>query len=644
MDFFAAQAAARRRRQWLAAAFGLLVVAIGALLPWGLAWVSPGVWHPILWVLGAVWVGSMLVPAWLTAAQLDAGGAAVARLLGAQMLQPPGADLGRQRLHNVVEEMAIAAGMPVPGVFVLTEDDSINAMAAGQGTTDAAIVVTRGAVERLDREQLQALVAHEFSHIQNGDMATNTQMIAWIAGLAGLSEMGARLAEFTGRVRSRDAGKFLAPVILTALAMVVAGAVGRLFASLLQAAACRQHERLADASAVQFTRNPDALKRLLLAATGGARVAAPGGRPRAVFAHLWFAAPGSRWLRTHPTMEERILAIDPRFRVGSLEAEAERAWQAGERRRLASLMPAQDARRAVEDKAALLETLPYLALAATPEFVVGKVGHPDADDLARGAALRAALPEAVTRCAGSPGLARALTCAILAAGDAARWSRQMTVLAQGLGEPVRAEVETLREVAASLDLYLRLPAIEAVFPGLRGLAPREQHALIETLTAMEREDGQTELFESCLNLMVRHGLGDERNGVSAGRGSLWHAGGSLQTLLSIVALHAEPDDPVARKAAYRAGVEVMGGAATPPLAVPPNWSVALDASLDKLARLGPVDQRRIVAALTATVAHDGRLSLAEAELLRTLCAILRCPLPPLLPEVTAVPVAAPPAT
>jgi hypothetical protein len=304
-------------------------------------------------------------------------------------------------------------------------------------------------------------------------------------------------------------------------------------------------------------------------------------------------------------------------------------------------MPAQDERRAVEDKAALLETLPYLALAATPEFVVGKVGHPDADDLARGAALRAALPEAVTRCAGSPGLARALTCAILASGDAARWSRQMTVLAQGLGEPVRTEVETLREVAASLDLYLRLPAIEAVAPGLRGLAPREQHALLETLTAMEREDGQTELFESCLNLMVRHGLGDERNGVSAGRGSLWHAGGALQTLLSIVALHAEPDDPVARKAAYRAGVEVMGGAATPPLAVPPNWSVALDASLDKLARLGPIDQRRIVAALTATVAHDGRLSLAEAELLRTLCAILRCPLPPLMPEVVAVPSAAP---
>jgi hypothetical protein len=220
----------------------------------------------------------------------------------------------------------------------------------------------------------------------------------------------------------------------------------------------------------------------------------------------------------------------------------------------------------------------------------------------------------------------------------------MAVLERGLGATVRAEVEALREVAASLDLYLRLPAIEAVFPGLLGLLPHEQHALLETLAAMEREDGQTELFESCLNLLVRHGLGDERNGVSAGRGSLWHVGGSLQTLLSIVAMHGAPDDVGARNAAYRAGTDFMGGAAAPPIAVPPNWAAALDASLGKLARLGPTDKRRIVAALTATVAHDGRLSLAEAELLRTLCAILRCPLPPLLPEVTAVPVAAPPAT
>ena len=652
MDFFAAQAAARRRRRWLSAAFGSVILGAGVLLPAAVATVAPSEWIPFLWAAGALWAGSMLVPAWSTAASLDAGGGTVAQLLGARALQPPCADLGRQRLYNVIEEMAIAAGMTVPDVFVLSEDDSINALAAGKDVTDAAIVVTRGAVERLDREQLQALVAHEFSHIQNGDMATNTQMIAWIAGLAGLSQMGANLAEFSGRVRSREAGRFLAPVLLTAVTMVVVGAVGRFFATLLQAAACRQHERLADASAVQFTRNPEALKRLLLAAAGGtASRRAESRGTRAMFAHLWFLSAGSRWLRTHPTVEERIRAVDPRFRIEALESEAERAWQAGERRRLVAMMPrgAEDARQAAHNMAAMLETLPYLALAATPDFVVGKVGHPAPAELARGEALRVALPEPVTRCATSASLARALTCAILASGDEARWSRQMDVLARELGEAVRAEVASLRAVTDSLDLYLRLPAIEAVFPGLRRLSTVEQHALLTALEAMGREDGSVELFEVCLNLLVRYGLLDEQLGRSmVGRGSLWHSGEALRMLLSIVAVHGDSTgDPAAQQAAYRAGMDGLAGAATPGLLSPPNWQVALDAALGKLVRLDPLAKRRVVAALTATVAHDGRLTLAEAELLRTLCAILRCPLPPLMPEVVAVPAAtpaAPPAT
>jgi len=645
MDFFAAQAAARRRRRWLSAAFGSVVLGVGVLLPAAVATVAPSEWTPLLWAVGALWAGSMLVPAWSTAASLDAGGGTVAQLLGAHALQPPFADLGRQRLYNIIEEMAIASGMTVPDVFVLSEDDSINAMAAGKDVTDAAIVVTRGAVERLDREQLQALVAHEFSHIQNGDMATNTQMIAWIAGLAGLSQMGAKLAEFSGRVRSREAGQLLAPVLLTALAMAVVGAVGRFFATLLQAAACRQHERLADASAVQFTRNPDALKRLLLAAAGGApEHRTDGGGTRAMFAHLWFLSAGSRWLRTHPTIEERIRAVDPRFRVEVLQTEAERAWQAGERRRLAAMMPrgAEDAGQTARSTAVMLETLPYLALAATPDFVVGKVGHPAPAELARGEALRVALPEPVARCAASASLARALTCAVLASGDEARWSRQMDVLARELGEAVRVEAASLRTVADSLDLYLRLPAIEAVFPGLRRLSTAEQHGLLTALEAMGREDGRVELFEVCLNLLVRHGLLDEQLGRSmVGRGSLWHSGEAMRTLLSIVAVHGAQGDEAAQQAAYRAGMDCLAGAAAPALASPPNWSVALDAALGRLAALDPIAKRRVVAALTATVAHDGRLTLAEAELLRTLCAILRCPLPPLIPEVVAAPPDAP---
>jgi Zn-dependent protease with chaperone function len=642
MDFFAAQAAARRRRRWLLAGFAAVVCFVGAL-PFAFAFLPVDL--DTLAILGLLWAGSMLFPAWTTSRVLDQGGMGVAEMLGAHAVHPDTTDLSRQRLYNVVEEMALASGMSVPYVYLLPRDDSINAMAAGNEAADAAVFLSRGALERLDRDQLQALVAHEFSHIQNGDMTTNTRMVAWMAGLTGLYSTGLWLLEsdcsgssrgsWAGQVGMRQYDINILGLVF-AVPMVIAGSMGRFFASLLQSAACRQHERLADASAVQFTRNPDALKRVLLAASRAAKfIPSEHTRPRAAFAHLWFIQPGSRWLRTHPTLEERILAVHPGFPVSSIDAAADRAWEAGEQYRLASLLAAGDgphgeARRKFD----VLEMLPYLALEATPDFVVGKVGHADGEDLARGEALRAALPEAVSRCVASPSHARALTVAILAGSDDARWDRQIAVVERELGGTVRMEVESMREDACSIALHLRLPAIEVLASSLRGLAPAAQHALLTALELMEREDGLSELFECCLNLLVRHGLADDgRGSLSARYGTLWHSGEALRTLLSIVAMHGAPDDAAARDAAYRAGMDSVAGAGSPAIALPPNWPVALDAALDKLARLEPLAKRRVVAALTATVAHDGRLNLSEAELLRAICGVLRCPLPPLMPEV-----------
>ena len=649
-DFFESQAAARRRLREVDLGFSLAVLAVPAA--WALVAVGlVGLSWLLASVVAALWAASMLAPAWLAISRFEGGGGFVAQSFGATPVYPPSADPAAQRLYGIVEDMALAAGIPVPDVHLLPKDDSINTMMAGRGTADAALVVTRGAAERLDRAPLQALVAHEFAHLQSGDMLVNLRVVGWVSGLSALHDAGAALwrgvsgvfRDAAGRVPAglpwRRALIVLLPLLLPlwaiALVMRAVGSVGKLLGTMLQGAACRQHEAGADAAAARLMGDAAPMRDALLMAAGStaARLGSVHCEPSAE--HLWWVSHSRRWPRIHPPLVERIRALDPGFAAASLEEAADAEWRAGERRRLEVLVPqARKERDAAERARAFTEVLPQLSLQATPDFVVAKVGHPDWMDVALGEALRAALPAEVSQSVASPSRARAVVLAILAAGDEARWRRQTALVEHGLGASVRAEVEAERDVVGLLSPYLRLPAVEAAFPGLRRLSRREQRELGATLKAMELEDGERELFELCLTALVRVGLMDElRRSADVGRGTLWNAADSLRTLLSVVAHHGAPADPTTREAAYRAGADAIAGAAAPSFALPPNWAIALDAALMQLAELEPGAKRRVVGAVTATVAHDGRLRLAEAELLRAICGVLRCPLPPLMPEV-----------
>jgi Zn-dependent protease with chaperone function len=648
IDFFDAQDAALRRRRVVDACFASAVVSMSLLVLALLVLVGVP-WH-VATVLAVLWACVMVVPAWLESDRLDSGGKAIATALGAVPVFPPSPDAAAHRLYELVEESALAAGLPVPDVHLLPQDDSINSMVAGGSFVDAALIVTRGAAERLDRRQLEALIAHEFAHVQSGDMMVSRRVVAWAYGLSAPYEVGAALRRgltrsFTEAVsHHRWSGLAVmsvmcAPLWLLSWAMQAAGSLGKAMATMMQAAVCRRQEPLADAAAARRCGDPAPLREVLLTAAGGpvARIgAAPSVAPSAE--HLWLVSHRRGWPQVHPPLAERIAALDPEGAVGPVAEAAVRAWQAGERRRLEALVPR--ARAAREDAAraeAFTQSLPYLTLRATPDFVLSKVGNPDWMSLALGETLRVSLPEAISQSVASPVRSRALVLAIIAAGDDARWSRQLALIEHGLGAAVRAEVEAERVVVGALSPYLRLPAVEAAFPGLRRLARDEQRDLMTMLKALELEDGERELFELCLAASVRIGLMGDRGPTARGPARLlWHVGDALGVLVSILAHHGSPEDPTARAHAYRAGMDALAGAAAPAYSLPPNWAVALDAALFKIAALEPTAKRRVVAALTATVAHDGRLSLAEAELLRTLCAILRCPLPPLLPEVQPV--------
>lgn len=288
---------------------------------------TSGWWDPALFGGVAVIVGGViLIGSWIKLAQLSAGGKVVAQSLGGRPVEPTTTDLAERRLLNVVEEMAIASGVPVPEVWTMDEEQGINAFAAGTDPSNAVIGVTRGTLERLDRSELQGVIAHEFSHILNGDMKLNLRLMGWIFGLVMLSMLGRIMLESFRFMRgSRDSkgnGVVIA-IVVAGLAVWLVGSIGVLFARMLQAAISRQREYLADASAVQFTRDPEgiagALKKI-----GGFSEHGNISTPKAMEArHMFFAGSGFNMLMaTHPPLEKRIKAIDPRWNGKMLEGAA----------------------------------------------------------------------------------------------------------------------------------------------------------------------------------------------------------------------------------------------------------------------------------------------------------------------------------
>jgi len=304
MDFFRAQENARRTSRWLVYAF-----------------YDPGLFLAVTVVIGGMIVAGSLYKL----AKLSAGGGVVARDLGGREINRLTQDFHERRLMNVVEEMSIAAGTPMPGVWVMDDEKGINAFAAGTDPANAVIGVTRGAIERLTRDELQGVVAHEFSHILNGDMRLNMRLTGWIFGLLMVVILGRVILQavrFSGRGRSRDSGKLVLIALVVGGSIWLVGTIGAFFARWLQAAVSRQREYLADASAVQFTRNPPGLANALRKVGGGWQGGAIQAAAAAEARHLFFARSDLMQfsMTTHPPLERRIKAVFPQWDGTMLES------------------------------------------------------------------------------------------------------------------------------------------------------------------------------------------------------------------------------------------------------------------------------------------------------------------------------------
>lgn len=627
MNFFEHQANARRASARLVVLFALAVIGIVAAVDLA-AWLVVPSWR-MLALASGVTLTVILLGSLYRIASLGGGGESVAQQMGGTPVPADTTDLSLRRLRNVVEEIAIASGVPVPKLYVLEDEAGINAFAAGFSASDAVVAVTRGALDRLNRDELQGVIAHEFSHILNGDMRLNVRLIGVLFGILMIGLIGRKVLQYGrfGGGRNKNGGALL----IAALVAMVVGYIGLFFGRMIKAGVSRSRERLADASAVQFTRQTAGLAGALKKIAGveeGSRLSQRGDAEEV--SHMLFGdgLGFSGLFATHPPLLERIRALEPGFRGEQLErlkAEWAVAPPDGLREDLAMGL--------AEGAGALPEAGQQVRV--SPPQVAAQVAMPAADDYQRADAIVGAMPEALRDLARDRDAVMPLLFALLLAVDDDVLELQRRDIAVRLGEAVADHaVRIHQQLVADLHPMLRLPLAALAFPVLR-LRPRPQlDAFLDAVQAVANADGAISLFEYCLarllTVQVRESLDPSRY-ARFGRRKPGNVRDEFAILLAVVA-HYGNDNELAARRAYLAGLQRVLPRDHLPYAPPAAGVQALDAVWEPLDALDPLAKQAMVEAITDAISSDGRVSVAEAELLRTICGVLHCPLPPMLEQ------------
>lgn len=608
-----------------------LVADTVALLDWTL------VGSIAILVIGVVIAGSLFKHF-----QLRSGGKAVAESLGARPINPATTNFEERKVLNVVEEMAIASGIPVPPVYVM-EDESINAFAAGHTPQDAVIGVTRGCIRLLTREELQGVVAHEFSHIFHGDMRLNTRLVATLNGILLIGLMGyimLRSAPFRRGGNSRDNSVFI--ILAIGLVLVVVGFAGTFFGNLIKSAVSRQREFLADASAVQFTRNPNGIAGALKKIGGNPLRARLEAVNASEYSHMFFGQALSgglgRLMATHPPLQERIRRVqsdwDGQFVVPQPApvSQSELGPEAMGRVRNSGQAGPREVLGAAAAGAVLGSTLPAqqvtLGSNATRE-AINAIGQPTTDHVAYAQQTLAAIDPELRDAAHDIYSARALIYGLLLDPSEDVRAKQLRALEQHAEPDTYEHVKRLMQKLVSLDPRLRLPLVELSLPALKQLSDRQDAIFKNCLEHLIAADNQVSLMEWALHRIIVHNTQPPPGGLKVTR--LAKRKDESEVLVSALA-YAGTQDQAAAQEAFEAAAELLP---FEDMTILPRDSVkpaALEKAVTFLAKVVPADKRRLLEALGKAVEHDGVVAVKQAELLRAIADSLHTPLPPLLAQ------------
>ena len=620
MDFFERQDKARRHTRLLVVYFVLAVLSLVVVI-------NVAVWL----ILGTLVIGSKAEALfWITLGtliviltgsafktlQLASGGSAVAELLGGRLIDSNTSDTDERKVLNVVEEMSIASGVPVPQVYVMENEAGINAFAAGHSTSDAAISVTRGCMRLLSRDELQGVIAHEFSHVLNGDMRLNLRLMGLVFGILCLTVIGRVLIRTRGRKN---------PLPLVGLVLIVVGWAGVFFGRLIQSAVSRQRELLADAAAVQFTRNPAGLSGALKKIGGlgdGSRIKSPHAEEAS---HLFFAnGLGKSLFSTHPSLTERIRALDPSF-DGKFPRVMEEPVPA--------IPPSPQVAATSEIPIPQAKAARFVAPFVAEHAVIANIGQATTQHLAYAADLRHTIPPAIEAAARDPLGASGLVCALLLASERSIQERQFEVLASVTSVAMLNETARIWPEVKVMPVQAKIPSLDLALPALRRLPPEQFQQFRAAIGTLAASNAKSDLFAYMLQKIVARHLDTyflpERRPVTQfyALHPLVHDCG---VLLSATA-YAGQEDATELSAAFAKGAEYLSQAARCEIQLLPPEECDLpgmDAALERLGQAVPQIKKNLLGACAQTVTADGVIQQGEAELLRAIADALDCPVPP----------------
>jgi len=609
LGFFEQQDRARRATARLLVLYVLAVVAIVAcanaiVVPFYVLWSGP----PSPWVYVTVSAIMLIIIAMGSIeiiVRLSLGESELAMLLaGRRVARSSGIDSER-RLINIVDEMAIASGLAAPPVYVLNREKGINAFAAGRSPNQAIVVVTQGALDRLTRDELQAMIAHEFSHILNGDIRLNLRAACALQGIVFLAAIGRFMMQYYSGYGTEERHRFLhPPFALIGVGIFALGSVGLVAARLIQSAIAREREFLADACAVQYTRNADALCGALARIKLNKEGSRVSNWHADALAHMLFAPNTLRpWFSTHPSIEMRMRRANPHL--------SPQVYFEQQRRP----KPVQEKKSPVETPKTIVPTK-LTAVAA----LIASIGEPSGATLEYASGLLAYLPASIREALSDAAGAQAVMVGCIIDADLTARNRQLRAL-EALGrETLARKAEVLAPLIAQLDRAYRLPLLALALPVLRTeLDDAGRVAFLAAMRAAIEADSRLTLGEFVLDTILDWNLGPKAKRAGGVRfHSRAELGPECAVLLSLIAHAGSTEKALFEKVA-------------PNVALAPRDSLQLakvSEALERLSQLAPLEKEPLLAACAELVAADGNVKLVEHELLRAVGAALDCPMPP----------------
>jgi Zn-dependent protease with chaperone function len=584
-------------------------------------------WEIFLGV-GVVVSGVVLIGSLYKIATLSGGGARVAEMMDGRLLISGTDNLNEKRALNVVEEMAIASGTPVPPVYLM-EEEGINAFAAGYSPSDAVIGVTRGAIDTLSRDELQGVIAHEFSHILHGDMRINIRLIGVLHGIMVLGLIGYHLMRSGSyRRRSKDSGGIFA----LGLGLMVVGWVGTFFGNLIKAAVSRQREYLADASAVQFTRNPEGIAGALMQIAQHSQQSYLSNPKSSEINHALFEEARVSRLgglhATHPPLDERIEAILP-----SWNGNYEYLRKAGDKTQLeedaAPVNAEQDQQSRQEKLAAVLTGAAGVML---NDSIIDQVGDPDDRQLTYAGQLIESIPQVFLDAAHEPSGARAVIYfLVLSKADATR-QQQLSLLAGNVDAGVFPEIESLIKSSEEILPEQRIALVEIALSSLRQLSKNQYDLFKKNFDELIALDSKVNLLEWALQKIVFHHLMvvfEKGKIPGLGKKDIKSCVSSISILLTILVHSNKQEEGITIEGVFKKGTELLGFDVAMLDIAEINFE-KLNSALDDLTQLKPLQKPALLKACVACITADRKVATIEVELLRAIAATIDCPMPPLV--------------